>query len=80
MLRALKHTAKWRPCAAAGRAAVRLAMLCARVARSAHDAEALRRVAARPSVEIIKLAGDAFRRLLEAQPMYSSPKVRAARF
>ena len=59
---------------------MRLAMLCARVARSAHDAEALRRVAARPSVEIIKLAGDAFRRLLEAQPVYSSPKVRAARF
>mmetsp|Transcript_15264 Transcript_15264/g.41111 ORF Transcript_15264/g.41111 Transcript_15264/m.41111 type:complete len:254 (+) Transcript_15264:2684-3445(+) len=63
------------PCAAAGRAAVRCAVLCARGARSRHDAEALRRVAARRSVEMIKLAGGAFRRLLEARPIYSSPKV-----
>eukprot|EP00966_Prymnesium_polylepis_P199814 4630913-Prymnesium_polylepis.1 len=40
---ALNTRQKWRPCAAAGRATVRLAMLCARVARSTHDAEALAR-------------------------------------
>ena len=70
---------KWRPCAAAGRAAVRRTVLCARDALSGHDAEAPRRVAARRSVEMIKLAGGAFRRLLEARLTYSSPKVSARR-
>jgi len=64
-----------RSCAAAGRAAVRRAVLCARGVRSKHDAEAPRLVAARRSVEMIKLAGGAFRRLLEARLTYSSPKV-----
>eukprot|EP00966_Prymnesium_polylepis_P237670 5496948-Prymnesium_polylepis.1 len=40
---------------------------------------ALRRVAACRSVEMIKLAGGAFRRLLEARPIYYSPKVSARR-
>ena len=70
---------KLRPCAAAGRAAARRAVLCARGVRSKHDAEAPRLVAARRSVEMIKLAGGAFRRLLEARLTYSSPKVRARR-
>eukprot|EP00966_Prymnesium_polylepis_P005183 119530-Prymnesium_polylepis.1 len=39
----LQPTAKWRPCAAAGRAAVRLNVLFARGARFGHDAEAPRR-------------------------------------
>jgi hypothetical protein len=76
---ALNTLQKWRPCAAAGRAAVRRTVLCARDALSGHDAEAPRRVAARRSVEMIKLAGGAFRRLLEARLTYSSPKVRARR-
>ena len=76
---AFKTLQKWRPCAAAGRAAVRRTVLCARDALSGHDAEAPRRVAARRSVEMIKLAGGAFRRLLEARLTYSSPKVRARR-
>ena len=70
---------KLRPCAAAGRAAARRAVLCARGVRSKHDAEAPRLVAARRSVEMIKLAGGAFRRLLEARLTYSSPKVSARR-
>ena len=70
---------KWRPYAAAERAAVRRTVLCARETRSGHDAEAPRRVATRRSVEMIKLAGGAFRRLLEARLTYSSPKVRLRR-
>jgi hypothetical protein len=53
---AFKTLQKWRPCAAAGRAAVRRTVLCARDALSGHDAEAPRRVAARRSVEMIKLS------------------------
>ena len=64
----LEHCAKRLPTigiassAAAGRAAVRWPLrgaLCARGARSRHDAKAIRRVAARRSVELIKLAGGA---------------------
>eukprot|EP00966_Prymnesium_polylepis_P025718 593057-Prymnesium_polylepis.1 len=49
LTKGLEPTAKWRPCPAAGRAAVRHNVLFARGARFGHDAEAPRRVAARRS-------------------------------